>query len=189
MTQLKAKHPHKNKTFSDFGRSFIYAKSNNMLELFSMALTGTGSWNRSARARLAIFVFIIVGTFFCAAQPSVATPLETPYLKYDAAENRLGIYCDGTLVGYIGRGDAYFLLEQQGKPPEEIPISSTNLASDSETSEGQNTKRFSQLTTATKILTVTGKLSSLGSFEETFQVETLHGSQIIKSRLTITLEK
>jgi len=28
MAQLKAKHPHKNKAFSGFGRSFTYAKSN-----------------------------------------------------------------------------------------------------------------------------------------------------------------
>lgn len=154
-----------------------------------MALTNTATGNRLAKARLVIVLFFIISTIFYAVQPCVATPLETPYLKYDAAEKRLGIYFNGTLVACIGRGDAYFLLEQQGKPPEEIPISSTNLALDSVASEGQNTKRFSQLTTATKSLTVTGTLRSLGSFEETFQIETLHGSPIIKSRLTITLEK
>lgn len=151
-----------------------------------MALTRCARCGRWAKARVVIcFSLFLVGAFFCAVKLCVAAPS----LQYDASKKRLGIYFNGTELGCIGKGDAYFFLGEEGKAPEEIAISSTSLGADNVASQGLTLRSSSRLTTETRGLTVTGKLGSLGRFEETFQIEKLRSAQVITSRLTIRMER
>jgi hypothetical protein len=155
-----------------------------------MESAGANSRKRSVSAQRKVIVFFFLMATFLDVGISCGVALSrVPYLHYDAKAKRLGIYSDGTLVCCIGRKDAYFILEEQGKAPVEIPVRSMNLQWDAILPKKPEVGSGDQSTTVAKNLKVTGELGGLGRFEEAFEVATLGGFPVITSRLRIVLER